>query len=110
MWNLQLAVLQPGDSTAWFGVSLFTVVAVGSGAVLRTRHRRVRTWGPVVDDAIELWRQSWYCRRCGTVSVFGPRGSAMVGVNRLASSLISLARRWRMQEPRTKAPSAAVIR
>ncbi|MEU7906338.1 hypothetical protein [Actinoplanes sp. NPDC049118] len=110
MWNLQMAVMEPGDSTVWLGVSFFAIVAVGSGALLRARYHRLQAWGPVVDDAIELWTRSWYCRRCGTVSVFGHSGSATVGVDRLASSLISLALRWRMQGSGAKTPSAAVVR
>lgn len=63
LWNLQLAVLKLAGGAAWFGPLPFVAVAADSGWVLRTRQRRLRVLGPLVDDAIGLWRRSWYCHR-----------------------------------------------
>ncbi|WP_157410768.1 hypothetical protein [Actinoplanes rectilineatus] len=99
LWNLQLAVMDPADGTAWFGVLFFAVVAVGAGWVLRARHRHLVAVGPLMDDAIGLWRQSWYCRRCGVVSVYGSGTPAAVAVNGFASALVTMAQQRRQQSP-----------
>ena len=91
LWNLQLAVLDPGDDAAWFGVLFFAAMALGSRWVLRARHRHLQMMGPLVDDAIGLWRRSWYCRRCGVVSVYGPGRPVIVGVRGFASTLLAMA-------------------
>lgn len=96
LWNLQLAVLDPSGGTAWFGLLFFAVVAVGSCWALRARHRDLRVMGPLVDEAIGLWRRSWYCRRCGVVSVYGSGAPAIVAVGGgFASELIRVARQRR---------------
>lgn len=95
LWNLQVAALNPVDGTAWFGVVSFAVMALGSGWVLWARHRHIQTMTPVVDEAIKLWRRSWYCRRCGVVSVYALSGPTVTGVNGFAATLVHLASRRR---------------
>jgi hypothetical protein len=84
VWNLQLAVLDPRNGTAWFGVVFFALVTMASGWVLRARHRQAVSMGPLVDEAIGLWRRSWYCGRCGVVSVYGSGEPAVVRASGLA--------------------------
>jgi hypothetical protein len=96
-WNLQRAMMAPGEAAAWFGALFFAIVAVGSGAVLRTRRRDEQVMGPVVEGAIRLWRWSWYCRRCAVVSVLTPAGSTTVNGRVLAPALIELSRKTRWQ-------------
>ena len=96
-WNLQRALMAPGEAAAWFGALFFAIVAVGSGAVLRARRRDVQVMGPVVEGAIRLWRWSWYCRRCAVVSVLTPAGSTTVNGRVLAPALIELSRKTRWQ-------------
>lgn len=95
LWDLQLAVLNPVDGTAWFGLLFFSIVALGSGWLLRARHRDLQVTGPVVNDAWTLWRRSWYCRRCGVVSVYTPGGATVVNVQGFTSALMDLARQGR---------------
>ena len=110
LWNLQLAALDPADGTAWFGVLFFSAVAMGSGWVLRARHRHLQVMSPLVDDAIRLWRQSWYCHRCGIVSVYGSGAPTAVAVNGFASTLIAVARQRRQRSPQFVRPSADATR
>jgi hypothetical protein len=107
LWNLQLVVLDPGGGTAWFGLVFFAAVAAGSGWVLRARQRRLQMMGPLVDDAIGLWRRSWYCRRCGVVSVYGPGAPTTVAASGLASALISVAQQQRQQGVQSVRPRSA---
>ena len=110
LWNLLLAVSDPAGGTAWFGLVFFLGVAAGSGWVLRTRQRRLQVMGPLVDEAVGLWRRSWYCRRCGVVSVYGPGAPTTVAAGGLASALISVAQRRRQQnEQPVRPPSAGVL-
>jgi hypothetical protein len=109
LWNLQLAALDPADGSAWFGVLFFAAVAVGSGWVLRARHRRLRVMGRLLDDAIGLWRRSWYCRRCGVVSVYGPGTPTIVATSGFASALISLAQQRRQQNGQSVRPPSAEV-
>jgi hypothetical protein len=109
-WNLLLAVSDPADGTAWFGLVFFLAVAVGSGWVLLARQRRLQVMGPLVDEAVGLWRRSWYCHRCGVVSVFGPGAPTTVAASGLAAALISVAQRRRQQnEQPARPPSAGVL-
>ncbi|MEV8509727.1 hypothetical protein AB0368_33555 [Actinoplanes sp. NPDC051475] len=110
MWNLLLAVSDPADGTAWFGLMFFLAVAAGSGWVLRAWQRRLRVMGPLVDEAVGLWRRSWYCRRCGVVSIYGPGAPTTVAASGLASALISVAqqRRQRKEQP-VRPPAAGVL-
>jgi hypothetical protein len=110
LWNLLLAVSDPAGGTAWFGLVFFLAVAAGSGWVLRTRQRRLQVMGPLVDEAVGLWRRSWYCRRCGVVSVYGPGAPTTVAASGIASALISVAQRRRQQkEQPVRPPSAGVL-
>ena len=97
VWNLQLAVLGPTNGTAWFGVVFFALVALASGWVLRVRLRQAQSMGPLVDEAIGLWRRSWYCRRCGVVSVYGSGRPAVVQASGLAAALVAMAGQRRQQ-------------
>lgn len=94
-WNLQGA-LNGGGSTAWFGAVAFAVTAGACGALLRVRGHQTRVARPMAEGAVWLWRRSWYCHRCGVVSVLTPNGSAVVGAGRLGASLVDLSRetRW----------------
>lgn len=107
LWNLLLAVSDPAGGTSWFGLVFFAVVAAGSGWVLRARQRRIQVMGPLVDDAIGLWRRSWYCRRCGVVSVYGPGAPTTVGTSGLASALIAVAEQRRQQNGQSARPRSA---
>ena len=109
LWNLLRAGLEPADGTAWFGVLFFAVVAVGSGWVLRARHRHLLVMSPLVDDAIGLWRQSWYCHRCDVVSVYGSGAPTRVEVKGFASALIAMAQQRRQQNPQLVRPSSADV-
>ncbi|GAA0546349.1 hypothetical protein GCM10010172_30020 [Paractinoplanes ferrugineus] len=109
MWNLLLAVSDPADGTAWFGTVFFLAVAAGSGWVLRARQRRLQVMGPLADEAVGLWRRSWYCRRCGVVSVYGAGMPVTVPAGSLASALISVAQQRRQQPAQSvRSPSAGV--
>ena len=111
LWNFQLAVLDPSGGTAWFGLVFFLAAAVGSGWVLRSRQRRLQVMGPLVNDAVSLWRRSWYCRRCGMVSVYGPGAPTTVAASGLASALVSVAQQQRQQRVQSVQPrSAGVLR
>jgi hypothetical protein len=109
LWNLLVAVSDPTGGTAWFGLVFFLAVAVGSGWVLRARQRRAQVMGPLVDEAVELWRRSWYCRRCGVVSVYGPGAPTTVAASGLASALISVAQHRRQQKGLSVRPSSAGV-
>lgn len=109
LWNYLRAGLDPADGTAWFGVLFFTAVAVGSGWVLRARHRHLQVMAPLVDDAIGLWRQSWYCHRCGVVTVHGSGTPRAVPVNGFASALIAVAQQRRQQYPQLVLPPSAEV-
>lgn len=109
LWNLQLAVLDSGDGTAWFGLVFFVAVAVGSGWVLRSRQRRLRVMGPLIDDAIGLWRRSWYCRRCGVVSLYGPGAPRAVAASGLASALLLAAQQHRQHGMQSVRPRSADV-
>ena len=110
LWNLLMAVSDPADGTAWFGLAFFLAVAASSGRVLRARQRRLQVMGPLVDEAVRLWRRSWYCRRCGVVSVYGPGAPTTVAASGLASALISVAQQRRQQkEQPARPPSAGVL-
>ena len=100
-WNLRRATMAPGEAGAWFGALFFAIVAVGSGAAVRKRRRDQRLMGSVLEGAIQLWRWSWYCRRCAVVSVLTPTGSTNVNGRVLAPALIELSRqtRWQPQDP-----------
>ena len=109
LWNLLLAVSDPADGTTWFGLVFFVAVGAGSGWVLRARQRRLQVMGPLVDEAIGLWRRSWYCRRCGVVSVYGAGVPVTVPAGGLASALISVAHQRRQQPAQAvRSPSAGV--
>jgi hypothetical protein len=109
LWNLQLAVLDPAGGTSWFAMLFFIAVAVGSGWVLRARQRHLNLMGPLVEDAIECWRRSWYCRRCGVVSVYGPGTPTIVAVSGFASALISAAQQRRQQNRQSVRPWSADV-
>ncbi|MEV4708664.1 hypothetical protein [Actinoplanes sp. NPDC049316] len=109
MWNLLLAVSDPADGTAWFGLAFFLAVAAGSGWVLRARQRRLQWMGPLVDEAVGLWRRSWYCRRCGVVSVYGSGVPVTVAASGLGSALISVAQQRRQRQAQSAPPSARVL-
>lgn len=93
LWCLQVALASPGSAGAWCGAALLTVVAAGFGGLLRARRGELDTGRSLIARARSLWRLSWYCRRCGVVSVLTPNGSAIVEAECLAESLIALARR-----------------
>jgi hypothetical protein len=108
LWNLQLAVLEPDGGSAWFGLVFFAVVAVVNGWALRARQRHLQVTGSVVDDAIGLWRRSWYCHRCGVVSVYGPGAPTVVAAGGLASALIRLVQERRQQAGQVVRPRVDV--
>lgn len=101
LWNLQLAIVAPSDAGAWLGAIAFAGIAFLCGTRLRARTREMQVTGPLVEGALWLWRRSWYCHRCGVVSVLTPNGSTLIGAHNLASSLIELSRRtrWQHQAP-----------
>ena len=107
LWNLQLAVLDPAAGSAWFGVLFFGGVSAANGWLLRARQRRLRLVGPLVGDAIRLWQHSWYCYRCGVVSVYGLSPSTVVAANGFASTLIAMVRE-RRHPPLTRSSSHAM--
>lgn len=93
LWCLQLALASPGSAGAWCGAALLAVVAAGFGSLPRARRGELDAGRSLIARARSLWRLSWYCHRCGVVSVLTPNGSAIVEANCLAESLIALARR-----------------
>ncbi|WP_285689003.1 hypothetical protein [Actinoplanes sp. NBRC 103695] len=110
LWNLQLVALNPGGGSAWFGLLFFAAIAAGSGWLLRVRQRRLRVLGPLVDNAMMLWRVSWYCRRCGVVSVYGPGEPVAVAASGLAGVLVSMAESGRRQNGQSARPRSAGVR
>ena len=110
LWNLLLAVSDPVDGTAWFGLVLFMAVAAGSGGVVRARQHRIKVMGPLGDEAVGLGRRSWYCRRCSVVSIYGPGAPTTVVASGLVSALISVAeQRRRHNEQPVRPPSTGVL-
>ena len=110
LWNLLVAVSDPAGGTAWFGLVFFLAVAAGSGWVMRARQRRLQVMGPLVDEAVGLWRWSWYCRRCGVVSIYGPGAPTTVAATGLASALIAVAQQRRQRNGQSgRSQSAGVL-
>lgn len=66
------------------GVAVFAVVAWWW-------RREVVRRGLEVERARYLWRRSWYCSRCGVVSVFWAGACRVLGARRLAADLVVLA-------------------
>lgn len=66
------------------GVAVFAVVAWW------WRREALRR-GLEVERARYLWRRSWYCSRCGVVSVFWAGACRVLGARRLAADLLMLA-------------------
>jgi hypothetical protein len=48
--------------------------------------------GQMVERARYLWRRSWYCHRCGAISVFWTGGARVLGARSFAADLMALAR------------------
>jgi crotonobetainyl-CoA:carnitine CoA-transferase CaiB-like acyl-CoA transferase len=89
----------PANGGAWVCTAMIAVVSVASVVVWFARLRAGQRMGSLVEGARWLWRRSWYCHRCGLVSVLTPNGSTVVDSRDLASSLIELSGRtqWRVR-------------
>jgi hypothetical protein len=69
---------------------LGVVVALLAALVPWWRREAARR-GQATDRAWYLWRRSWYCRRCGVVSVIWDGGFRVVAARNLAADLVVLA-------------------
>ncbi|AGL16102.1 hypothetical protein L083_2592 [Actinoplanes sp. N902-109] len=69
---------------------LGVVVALHAAVVPWWRRVAARR-GQAVGRAWYLWRRSWYCRRCGVVSLFWAGDCRLMAAHDLASELMVLA-------------------
>ena len=105
-----LALAAGATASSSAGVALLgwlliaTLVFVG---VVLLRRRGSRRTNPqrTFRRALWLWNRCWYCRRCGTVSLFTPNGSKGLDPSNLAGALTDLAEglRWPGDEASAKA-------
>ena len=93
---VELAVVESAVSeggrygTGALAVVLGVVVGLLAALVPWWRREAARR-GQRVERAWYLWRRSWYCRRCGVVSVIWDGGFRVLAARNLAADLVVLA-------------------
>jgi hypothetical protein len=93
---VELAVVESAVSeggrygTGALAVVLGVVVGLLAALVPWWRREAARR-GQTVERAWYLWRRSWYCRRCGVVSVIWDGGFRVLAARNLAADLVVLA-------------------
>jgi hypothetical protein len=94
---VQVAVSEHGQFGTAVAAGLLTLVVAAYAALLGWWRRRSSRRAEVVDRALYLLRRSWFCRRCGVVSVLAAGGSHVLAARGLAAELVVLAGqlRWR---------------